>query len=59
MTSPTADYHLKKLIENQVIYKDVNHRYALTILGESILDYFHKFFTEVENIGKILSDNID
>lgn len=54
MTSATADYHLRKLVDSLILYKDESGRYALTILGELILDYFSKFIDEAESLQKTL-----
>jgi len=45
-TSATANFHLKKLINGMILYKDENGRYALTLLGELVLEYFSKFLEE-------------
>jgi DNA-binding transcriptional ArsR family regulator len=54
LTSATADYHLKRLVDSLIIYKDESGRYALTLLGELILDYFSRFINEAENLQKAL-----
>ena len=48
--SPTTNFHLKTLINGMIIYKNENGRYALTILGESVLDYFSKFLEEATKV---------
>ena len=46
--SATTNFHLKKLIDGMIIYKNENNRYALTLLGELVLDYFSKFLEEAK-----------
>ena len=50
MTSATADYHIKRLSDGLLIYKDENRRYAPTVIGELIIEYFSKFLQATENI---------
>ena len=45
-TSATTNFHIKKLIDGMIIYKDKNGKYALTTLGELVLNYFSKFLEE-------------
>ena len=45
-TSATTNFHLKTLINGIIVYKDENGRYALTLLGELVLDYFSRFLEE-------------
>jgi len=51
-TSATANFHLKKLNDGMIVYKNENGRYALTLLGELVLDYFSKFLEEAVLLQK-------
>ena len=53
-TSATANFHLKKLIDGMIVYKDENNRYALTLLGELVLDYFSRFLEEANHLQKTI-----
>lgn len=53
-TSATANFHLKKLIEGMIVYKDENGKYALTLLGELIFDYFSNFLAEANLLQKAI-----
>lgn len=50
LTSPTLDYHLKRLIESWVLYKNEQQNYALTLLGQLILGYFSDFIREAREL---------
>ena len=54
-TSATANFHLKKLIDGMIVYKDGNGRYALTLLGELVLDYFSRFLEEANRLQKAIN----
>lgn len=54
-TSPTANFHLKTLIDGMIAYKDENGRYALTLLGELILKYFSDFLVEADVLSKTIA----
>lgn len=56
MTSPTLDYHLKRLTESWVLYKNEEEKYALTLLGQLILHFFSKFFHEARKLKKELQN---
>lgn len=45
-TSPTVNFHLKKLIDGMIVYKDENGNYTLTLLGELLFEYFSGFMKE-------------
>ena len=51
-SSANTNFHLKKLIEGMIVYKDENGRYALTLLGELVLNYFSKFLEEASLLQK-------
>ena len=51
-TSATTSFHLKKLIDGMIVYKDENGKYALTLLGELVLNYFSKFLEEASLLQK-------
>jgi len=53
-TSATTNFHLKKLIDGMIAYKDGNGRYALTLLGELVLDYFSRFLGEANHLQKAI-----
>ena len=52
ISSSTASFHLKKLIEDAIIYKTEEGKYAVTLLGKLLLDFFSRFLFEVERLGK-------
>ena len=54
-TSATTNFHLKKLIDGMIVYKDENGRYALTLLGELVLDYFSRFLEEANLLQKVIN----
>jgi len=54
-TSATANFHLKKLIAGMIAYKNENGRYALTLLGELVLDYFSKFLEEASLLEETMN----
>jgi DNA-binding HxlR family transcriptional regulator len=54
-TSATTNFHLKRLANGMIVYKDENGRYALTLLGELVLSYFSDFFEEAKDLQKELS----
>jgi DNA-binding HxlR family transcriptional regulator len=45
-TSPTVNFHLKKLIDGMIVYKTENGNYALTLLGELLFEFFSRFLKE-------------
>lgn len=51
-SSATANFHIKKLIDGMITYRNENGRYALTLLGELVLDYFSKFLEEANLLQK-------
>lgn len=51
-TSATTNFHLKKLIDGLIVYKDESSRYALTLLGELVLNYFSDFLKEASILQK-------
>lgn len=51
-SSATTNFHLKKLIDGMIVYKDENGKYALTLLGELVFDYFSKFLEEANLLEK-------
>jgi len=51
-TSATTNFHLKTLTNSVIVYKDENGRYALTLLGELVLEYFSKFLEEASLLQK-------
>lgn len=53
-TSATTNFHLKKLINGMIVYKDENNRYTLTLLGELVLDYFSRFLEEASLLQKAI-----
>lgn len=54
-TSPTANFHLKTLLNGTIVYKDENGKYALTLLGDLILDYFLKFLEEANRLQNTIN----
>ena len=50
--SATTNFHLKKLIDGMIVYKDESSRYALTLLGELVLNYFSDFLEEASILQK-------
>lgn len=50
MPSSTLDFHLKKLTKEWVVYKQNEGQYAMTLLGELLLDYFSKFLNEAAKL---------
>jgi hypothetical protein len=54
-TSATADFHIKKLVDGMIVYKNDNDRYALTLLGELVLDYFSRFLKEASRLQEKLA----
>lgn len=54
-TSATTNFHLKKLVNEMIVYKDENGRYALTLLGELVLDYFLRFLEEANLLQKAIN----
>lgn len=53
-TSATTDFHLKTLNRGMIIFKDENGKYALTLLGELVLNYFSNFLKEARDLQKEL-----
>jgi len=53
-TSATTNFHLKTLIKGTIVYKDENGRYALTLLGELLLDYFSRFLEEANRLHRAI-----
>lgn len=53
-TSATADFHLKTLTRGMIIFKDENGKYALTLLGELVFNYFSNFLKEARDLQKEL-----
>jgi len=51
-TSATTNFHLKTLVHSMIAYKDENGRYALTLLGELVLDYFSSFLEEAKRLRR-------
>jgi len=54
-TSANANFHLKTLIDGTIVYKDENGKYALTLLGELILNYFSRFLAEANQLQKMMT----
>lgn len=54
-TSANANFHLKTLIDGTIVYKDENGKYALTLLGELILNYFSRFLAEASQLQKTVT----
>lgn len=49
-TSPTLDFHLKKLLNEMVIEKNEKKKYVLTIIGEVLLDYFSGLLQKIREL---------
>jgi DNA-binding transcriptional ArsR family regulator len=49
-TPPTTNFHLKALVDGTIVFKDENGKYALTLMGELILDYFTCFLKEANRL---------
>jgi len=54
-TSATANFHLKTLINGMIVYKDKDGKYALSLLGELVLDYFSTFLEEANRLQKTIN----
>jgi DNA-binding HxlR family transcriptional regulator len=50
VTSPTVNFHLKALMDGTVIFKNEARKYALTLMGELLLDYFADFLKEANSL---------
>jgi hypothetical protein len=57
-TSATANFHLKTLINGTIVYKE-DGRYALTLLGELVLDYFSRFLQEADRLQNMIDLGAD
>jgi len=53
-TSATTNFHVKRLIDGMIVFKDENGRYALTLLGQLVLDYFSRFLEEANVLQKTI-----
>jgi DNA-binding HxlR family transcriptional regulator len=52
--SPTVNFHLKTLSDQTLILKNENGKYALTLMGESVLDYFADFIKEANCLNDVI-----
>jgi len=55
-SSPTVNFHLKKLVDGMIAYKDENGKYALTLLGELLFEYFSKFLEAATLLNKEIQE---
>lgn len=55
-TPPTLVFHLKKLLSGMIIGKMDKKKYALTIIGEALLDYFSEFLQKIQKIQRRIDE---
>jgi DNA-binding transcriptional ArsR family regulator len=56
MPSPTLNFHLKKMTKSWVVYKNRDGKYAMTLLGELLLNYFSKFLEEAAKLQESMGE---
>ncbi len=53
--SPSINFHLKSLVNETLIFKDENGKYALSLMGELVLDYFSNFIKKVSCLNNTVN----
>lgn len=56
--SPTTNFHLKVLIDETLVYKNEHGKYALTLMGKLVLEYFAGFLKEANCLRDVLNQEV-
>ena len=54
---PTLDYHLKKLVNGMIVGKNEKGNYTLTLIGETLLDYFTEYLHKLRKVQSVIIDS--